>query len=72
MVIEKVIGQVPALAVLVFVVVQFLKALARRDCVIRDLAEQNQEIQREAHRVIQEATKVIAGNTKVLERLNGK
>lgn len=70
---EKIAEQVPALAVLVFVVIVFLKSQGKRDeAFLAFIEEQNQKFKNlgdACHQVQQRATEVIAENTKMYGRL---
>ena len=53
------VRQVPSLVVLVLLVVQFLRALDRRDQTIRAIADSCHAVQTESNRVVQEATRTM-------------
>ena len=63
---EKIAEQVPALAVLSFVVITFLKHLAARDLMFKKIADDNAKIVEKANTVLKENTEVLAGVKEVL------
>lgn len=64
--------QVPALAVLVFLVIRFLTFIKGRDVFIRDLHKESKEVIAENSEVIKENMKISGELLSTLKRMNGK
>lgn len=69
---EKVITQVPALAVLAYIVWKFLQYLRAQEERLKSLSEGCHVVQRDAIVAIRENSRVLGGVTQVLDKMNGK
>lgn len=70
-VIMNIMEQVPALAVLAFIVYDQRKYMEKRDVVHRDIATECHDIQKKAIEVIQENSRVLGQVMCALEKING-
>ena len=61
--------QVPALAVLAYIVFIFLKHLAHRDEVMRKIGDGCHEVQKESHTVMREVSSAMGENTTAMREV---
>tara|TARA_R100000306_G_scaffold61940_1_gene66262 strand:- start:516 stop:776 length:261 start_codon:yes stop_codon:yes gene_type:complete len=66
----EVAKQVPALVVMAFVVFGFLRAMSRRDIVVKTVGDTCREVQRDSIKVMQENTRMLGRVVGILDRLS--